>query len=421
MAEIKVPFHKAAITKEEEDAVLDVLRSGWLTTGRYSLEFEKKFSAAVSDTEKMKENRSQLGLSCDSVISLAVNSNTSGMILAMEACGVREGTAVITTPYTFVSTATCARHLNADVFFADVEKDTYSIDPDKIEEILKKDCQPGGVDGKGANRIRAIVPVHIAGNICNMKKILELAKKYSTAEKKIRVIEDAAHSFPSPTQLGYAGAIGDAGVFSFYVTKTITTAEGGMVCTRDPELAKRMTVMRMHGMDRTTWDRYTSPRASWEYDIIAPGYKFNLPDVLAAIGCCQVDRAQFFYEQRKRIVEKYNEAFSKLDFITLPPDGEGNSWHLYLMRIIPEKLKIRRDEFAKKMQEAGLGISVHFIPIFHFTYWRQLYKDFTAANYPNAEKQYSTTISIPLFPDMTDEQAQFVIDTVKEIGSNWKK
>lgn len=408
MAEIKVPFHRAAITKDEENAVLDVLRSGWLTTGKYALEFEKKFSASVSDTDKMKEARRALSLSDGEIISLAVNSNTSGMILAMEACGVREGTAVITTPYTFVSTAACARHLNADVFFADVEKDNYSIDPVKIEEILKKDTE---------HRVRAIVPVHIAGNICNMHRIMELAQKYSTPEHKIRVIEDAAHSYPSPTELGYAGTIGDAGVFSFYVTKTITTAEGGMVCTRDSELARRMTVMRMHGMDRTTWDRYTSSRASWEYDIIAPGYKFNLPDILAAIGCCQVDRAQLFYEQRKRIVDMYNKAFSKLDFIRLPPDGEGNSWHLYLMRIIPEKLKITREEFAKKMQEAGLGISVHFIPIFHFTYWHELYPDFTAENFPNAERQYNNTISIPLFPDMTDEQAQLVIDTVIKIGN----
>lgn len=408
MAEIKVPFHRAAITKDEENAVLDVLRSGWLTTGKYALEFEKKFSASVSDTDKMKEARRALSLSDGEIISLAVNSNTSGMILAMESCGVREGTAVITTPYTFVSTAACARHLNADVFFADVEKDNYSIDPVKIEEILKKDTE---------HRVRAIVPVHIAGNVCNMRRIMELAQKYSTPEHKIRVIEDAAHSYPSPTELGYAGTIGDAGVFSFYVTKTITTAEGGMVCTRDSELARRMTVMRMHGMDRTTWDRYTSSRASWEYDIIAPGYKFNLPDILAAIGCCQVDRAQLFYEQRKRIVDMYNKAFSKLDFIRLPPDGEGNSWHLYLMRIIPEKLKITREEFAKKMQEAGLGISVHFIPIFHFTYWHELYPDFTAENFPNAERQYNNTISIPLFPDMTDEQAQLVIDTVIKIGN----
>ena len=398
---IKVPFHKAAITKAEEDAVLDVLRSGWLTTGKYALEFEKKFSELTSEGDE--------GTDRAPIISLAVNSNTSGMILAMEACRVKAGTYVITTPYTFVSTAACARHLGADVLFADVEKDTYSIDPDNIEKLLQK----AAAEGK---TVKAIGPVHIAGNICNMEKILELAKKYLTPQNKISVIEDAAHSFPSPTKLGYAGTIGDAGVFSFYVTKTITTAEGGMVCTRDPELARRMTVMRMHGMDRTTWDRYTSPRASWEYDIIAPGYKFNLPDVLAAIGVCQLDRAWLFYEQRKAIVDMYNKAFESLDFIELPPDGPGNSWHLYLMRIVPEKLKINREEFAKKMQAAGLGISVHFIPIFHFTYWRELYPDFTAQNFPNAENQYNRTISIPLYPDMTKEQAELVIETVKKIG-----
>ena len=395
MSEIKVPFHRAAITDAEKQAVMEVLDSGWLTTGKYALEFEKKFSESLGGGD---------------IISLAVNSNTSGMILAMEACGVKAGTAVITTPYTFVSTAACARHLNADVYFADLQENTYSIDPDKIEEILKKDAENG-------HKVKAIVPVHIAGNVCDMERIMALAKKYSTPENMIYVIEDAAHSYPSKTKLGYAGTIGDAGVFSFYVTKTITTAEGGMVCTRNPELAKRMTVMRLHGMDRTTWDRYTSPRASWEYDIVAPGYKFNLPDVLAAIGCCQVDRAVLFYEQRKRIVEKYNQSFAKLDFIQLPPDGEGNSWHLYLMRIIPSKLKITREQFAKAMQAAGLGISVHFIPIFHFTYWKELYPDFTAENFPVAEDQYQRTISIPLYPDMTDEQAQLVIDTVTKIGT----
>ena len=395
MSEIKVPFHRAAITDAEKQAVMEVLDSGWLTTGKYALEFEKKFSESLGGGD---------------IISLAVNSNTSGMILAMEACGVKAGTAVITTPYTFVSTAACARHLNADVYFADLQENTYSIDPDKIEEILKKDAENG-------HKVKAIVPVHIAGNVCDMERIMALAKKYSTPENKIYVIEDAAHSYPSKTKLGYAGTIGDAGVFSFYVTKTITTAEGGMVCTRNPELAKRMTVMRLHGMDRTTWDRYTSPRASWEYDIVAPGYKFNLPDVLAAIGCCQVDRAVLFYEQRKRIVEKYNQSFAKLDFIQLPPDGEGNSWHLYLMRIIPSKLKITREQFAKAMQAVGLGISVHFIPIFHFTYWKELYPDFTAENFPVAEDQYQRTISIPLYPDMTDEQAQLVIDTVTKIGT----
>lgn len=393
--EIKVPFHRASITKDEENAVLEVLRSGWLTTGKYTLEFEKKFSESLGGKD---------------IISLAVNSNTSGMILAMEACGVKKGTAIITTPYTFVSTATCAIHLGAEVYFADIEERSYSISPEKIEEILKEDAKNG-------HKVKAIVPVHIAGNVCNMKKILELAEKYSTKENKIYVIEDAAHSYPSKTKLGYAGTIGDVGVFSFYVTKTITTAEGGMVCTKNPDLAKRMSIMRMHGMDRTTWNRYTSPKASWEYDIIAPGYKFNLPDILSAIGCCQVDRAELFFEQRKKIVQKYNEAFKKLDFIKLPPDDEGNSWHLYLMRLIPEKLKINREEFAKKLQQEGLGISVHFIPLFHFTYWKELYPNFTAENFPIAEEHYSNTISIPLFPDETEEQSDYVIKTITKIGN----
>lgn len=399
---LKVPFSRPSISEEEKKSVLEVLNSGWLTTGKYALEFEKNFSALMNSKPEMLDERRKLGLSDAPVESLAVNSNTSGMILAMEACGIGPGTAVITTPYTFVSTAACAKHLGADVYFADIEKDSYSIDPEKIEKIL---ASPEG------KKVKAIVPVHVAGNLCNMKKICQIAKKFG-----VKVIEDAAHAFPSPTELGYAGTIGDAGVFSFYVTKTITTAEGGMVCTRDKEIAKRMTVMRLHGMDRTTWDRYTSPRASWEYDIVAPGYKFNLPDILAAIGVQQLKRAEYFYEKRVKIVKKYNEAFKKLDFIQIPPDGKGNAWHLYLMRIVPEKLKINREEFAKQLQQAGIGISVHFIPLFYFTYWKTICPDFTAENFPEAAERYSQTISIPLWPDMTEEMANLVIREVSRIG-----
>ncbi|MCR5402007.1 MAG: DegT/DnrJ/EryC1/StrS family aminotransferase [Treponema sp.] len=402
---LKVAFSRPSISEEEEKAVLDVLRSGWLTTGKYTLQFENDFSAFMNSKAYMNENRKNSGLSTDQVKSLAVNSNTSGMILAMEAFGVKKGKAVITTPYTFVSTAACAHHLGAKVYFADVEKDSYSIDPEKVEELLKKDRE------SGKNEICAIVPVHIAGNLCNMKKIMALAKEYN-----VKVIEDAAHAFPSESQLGYGGCIGDAGVFSFYVTKTMTTAEGGMVTTRDDQAYKRMTVMRMHGMDRTTWDRYTSPRASWEYDIVAPGYKFNLPDLLSAIGVCQLKRAESFFEKRKKIVERYNQAFKELDFIQLPPDGEGNAWHLYLMRIKPDLLKISRDEFAKELQKRGIGISVHFIPLFHFTYWQKEDKNFTKENFPNAEKQYQRTISLPLWPDMTEEMTEAVIKEVTDIG-----
>lgn len=380
-----VPFFKASIGKEEEDAAVRVLRSGWLTTGNEAHEFEKEFAAKTGAKH-----------------ALAVNSNTSGMIMAMEACGVKAGKAVITTPYTFVSTAASARHLDADVYFADIEKDNYSIDPESIEKILGSE--------KGKNVV-AIVPVHIAGNVCNMKRIMEIAKKHG-----VYVIEDCAHSFPSPTDLGFAGTIGDVGVFSFYATKTMTTGEGGMVTTNNDVLAKRMSQMRLHGMNRDAWDRYTSTKASWEYDIIAPGFKSNLPDILAAIGRVQLAKTDEFDEKRKVHVEKYNREFSKLDFIKIPPTSKGDSRHLYLMRLNLEILDCDRNVFAKELQERGLGISMHFIPIFHFSYWKELYPDFKAENFPNAEEKYLETISLPLWPDMTEEMTDYVIECVKVVG-----
>ena len=400
---LKVPFSRPSISKEEEYAVSNVLRSGWLTTGKEALAFENEFSYFMNKVgDSVEEARKAADFDGRGVISLAVNSATSGMILAMEACGVKPGTAVITTPYTFVSTAACAKHLGADVIFADIEKDSYSIDVGKVEEILAADKD---------KKIVAVVPVHIAGNLCDMERLVKIAKKHG-----VKVIEDAAHAFPSLSKYGYAGTLGDAGVFSFYVTKTMTTAEGGMVCVRDKGLASRMAVMRMHGMDRTTWDRYTSPRASWEYDIADLGWKFNLPDLLATLGRVQLKRSGEMFESRKKIVHFYNEEFSKLDFVQLPPDGEGNAWHLYLCRLNLETLKIGRDEFAKALQKEGIGISVHFIPLFYFTYWKKQDSNFTAQNFPNAARQYQRTISLPLWPDMTMEMARMVVDAVKKIG-----
>ena len=389
---MNVPFFKPCIGEEEKKAVLEVMDSGWLTTGKVTHEFEAEFASYVGAKH-----------------ALAVNSNTSGMIIAMEACGVKAGKAVITTPYTFVSTAASAIHLGADVYFADIEKDSYSISPESIEKILEEDFRNG-------HKVVAIVPVHVAGNLCDMEKINMLAKKYSTADNKIRVIEDAAHSFPSRTKNGFAGCLGDIGVFSFYATKTMTTGEGGMITTDDDFLAKRMTQMRLHGMNRDAWDRYTSSKASWEYDIVAPGFKSNLPDVLSAIGREQLKKAADFFESRRKVVKKYNEAMKDWDFVTLPPDGEGNAWHLFLLRIVPEKLDCTRNEFAKELQDAGLGISMHFIAIFNFSWWKEKYPEYTPEKFPNAERQYQNTITIPLWPYMSDEMSDYVIETIRKVG-----
>lgn len=374
----EVPFFKPSFDRQEEEAVIRVLHSGWLTTGKETLAFEKEFAAAV-----------------ESPHALAVNSASNGLMLAMEAFGVGKGTKILTSPYTFVSTATSAIHLGGEVIYADIAADSYSIDPEKIEDKLKAD-----------KSIKAIVPIHIAGNLCDMKAIMSLAKKYGVA-----VIEDAAHAFPSKTAAGYGGTLGDAGVFSFYATKTITTGEGGMICLRGTEAAERIKLMRSHGINRTIWDRYTDKHASWVYDVVAEGYKCNLPDVLSAIGRVQLQKAHGFYCKRKSIAERFTRAFTSYDFFKVPPDGEGNAWHLYLLRIVPEKLSVGRDEFARVLQDRGLGISVHFIPHFKLSFLKERY-NLSAQDFPNAAAHYSESISLPFWPDMSDDDVQYVIDTV---------
>ncbi len=383
----EIPFFRPSFDRREEEATIRVLHSGWLTTGKETLAFEKEFADMVH-----------------SPYALAVNSASNGLMLAMEAFGIGKGTKILTSPYTFVSTATSALHLGGEAVYADIEADSYSIDPEKIEDKLKQD-----------KSIKAIVPIHIAGNLCNMKAINSLAKKYNVA-----VIEDAAHAFPAKTADGYGGTFGDAGVFSFYATKTITTGEGGMICVRNPEAAERIKLMRSHGINRTIWDRYTDKHASWQYDVVAEGYKCNLPDILSAIGRVQLQKAEEFYRKRKLIAERFTRAFEPLDFFQVPPDGDGNAWHLYLLRIVPETLSVGRDDFARALQERGLGISVHFIPHFELTFLKERY-GLRAQDFPNAAAHYAQSISLPFWPDMTDEDVQYVIDTVIDTAKKFRK
>ena len=383
----EIPFFRPSFDRREEEATIRVLHSGWLTTGKETLAFEKEFADMVH-----------------SPYALAVNSASNGLMLAMEAFGIGEGTKILTSPYTFISTATSALHLGGEAVYADIAADSYSIDPEKIEDKLKQD-----------KSIKAIVPIHVAGNLCNMKAINSLAKKYNVA-----VIEDAAHAFPSKTADGYGGTFGDAGVFSFYATKTITTGEGGMICLRNPEAAERIKLMRSHGINRTIWDRYTDKHASWQYDVVAEGYKCNLPDILSAIGRVQLQKAEDFYRKRKLIAERFTRVFEQCDFFQVPPNGEGNAWHLYLLRIVPEALSVGRDEFARALQERGLGISVHFIPHFEMTFLKERY-GLRAQDFPNAVAHYAQSISLPFWPDMTDEDVQYVIDTVIDTAKKFRK
>jgi dTDP-4-amino-4,6-dideoxygalactose transaminase len=377
-----IPFFKPSFSEAEEEAVVRVLRSGWLTTGKEALAFEEEFARFTG-----------------SPYALTVNSASSGLMLAMDAFGIGPGTKILTTPYTFISTATSALHLGAEVAYADIERSSYSLDPERVERALKQDPS-----------IKAIVPVHVAGNVCDMRAIRSLAKQYG-----VRVIEDSAHSFPSRTDDGFAGTLGDAGVFSFYATKTITTGEGGMITVKDPSVADRIRKMRSHGINRMIWDRYTAKGASWKYDVTDAGWKCNLPDILAAIGRVQLTKADEFFQKRSKIARRLTEALSRYDFLATPPDGPGNAWHLYLVRIVPEKLDIDRDAFADELQAKGLGVSMHFIPHFEMTYIKERY-GITRKDFPEAARKYDTTITLPFWPDMTDETVERMIDVVVETG-----
>lgn len=376
-----VPFALPDIGEEELAAVTESLRSGWVTTGPKTREFEEKFAQFIGNGTR----------------AVAVNSATAGLHLALEAAGVTAGDEVITTTYTFTATAEVTRYLGAHPVLVDIDADTLNVDVAKVEEAITP-------------RTKAVIPVHFAGYACEMSRLLDVARR-----RGIRVIEDAAHALPATHGGKLVGSLAsDATVFSFYATKTITTGEGGMVVTRDEALARRCRVMRLHGIDRDAFNRYVSKTPAWYYEVVAPGFKYNMTDVAAAMGVAQLAKARRFHEKRAALAARYDAEFAGLPLQLPPrPRSDVHAWHLYVIRLLPEA-KIERDRFVERMAECGIGCSVHFIPLHIQPFWRDAYK-LRPEQYPAALAAYQRAVSLPLYTRMTEEDQTAVIQAVKEV------
>lgn len=377
-----LPFALPDIGEEEIQEVLDALRSGWLTTGHKAKRFEQDFAAFIGK----------------GVEAIAVNSATAGLHVALEAAGVGPGDEVITTPYTFTATAEVVRYLGADPVFVDVDPETFNIDAAKIEKAITL-------------KTKAILPVHFAGLACDMDAILQIAKG-----RRLKVIEDAAHALPTTHKKKLIGTLdSDLTVYSFYATKTITTGEGGMVVTRNPEMANRCRVMRLHGISRDAFDRYTSSKPSWHYEVIAPGFKYNMTDIAASLGIHQLKKAWTFQKRRADIAAYYDESLKDLP-VTLPPKapaGDVHAWHLYVIRLTDD-VPVDRDRFIELMNEKGIGCSVHFIPLHLHPYWRDRYQ-LKPDDYPDSFHTYERSVSLPIYTKMTNEDQARVVAAIKEI------
>lgn len=377
-----LPFALPDIGEEEIAGVTAALRSGWVTTGPRTRQFEEAFGAFVGG----------------GVEALAVNSATAGLHLALEAVGVGPGDEVIVPTYTFTATAEVVRYLGAHPVLVDCAPGEFNLDPAAVEAALTP-------------QTKALVPVHFAGQACAMEPLLTLAARHGLA-----VIEDAAHALPSRYRGQLVGSLtSHATVFSFYATKTITTGEGGMVVTSHPALARRCRVMRLHGIDRDAFDRYTSSRPAWYYQVVAPGFKYNMTDVAAALGLAQLGKAEHFHRRRLAIAAAYDEAFADLPVLRPPRPqvAADHAWHLYVLRLLPEA-RVGRDDFIAAMAERGIGTSVHFIPLHRHPYWRETYL-LRPEQFPQAEAAFAGAVSLPIYTRMGDGDVARVIAAVREI------
>jgi dTDP-4-amino-4,6-dideoxygalactose transaminase len=345
-----LPFHVPEIAEDEIQAVVETLRSGWLTSGPKVRQLEQEFAAYIG---------------CSHAV--AVNSGTAALHLALEAIGLSQGDEVIVPTMTFAATAEVVRYFKATPVLVDCCPDTLNLDPSLTEQVISP-------------KTKAIIPVHFTGLPCEMDRILALAKQYGLA-----VIEDAAHALPAHYGERRVGTIGDITCFSFYATKNIPTGEGGMATTENPDWAERMRIMSLHGISKDAWKRYTS-EGSWAYDILYPGYKYNLTDLAAAIGVEQLKKSDQFWQTRQRYAQLYSEGFQDLPEIQLPASGLAgqHAWHLYVIQLQLERLNISRGAFIEALKEHHIGASVHFIPLHLHPYYRDSFgygpQDFPCAS-----------------------------------------
>src|SRR6266487_6310478 len=381
-----LPFALPHITQAEIDEVVDTLRSGWLTTGPKTKRFEREFATRVGTP-----------------YALAVNSATAAMHLALDALGLQPDDEVIVPVYTFTATAEVVVYLRAKPIFVDVNPVTCNLDPAQLEKHITP-------------RTRAIMVVHIAGLPAEMDAIGALAKTYN-----LSVIEDAAHAFPAKYRGQMIGTISDFTAFSFYATKTLATGEGGMLTTANPEFAERASMMALHGISRDAWKRY-SAEGSWYYEVLQAGYKYNMTDIAAALGLHQLARSQWLLERRRSIAQRYTEAFSQWPEVEPPPNPAHveHAWHLYLLRLRPERLTITRDAFIQALTKANIGTSVHFIPLHLHPFYRDTYH-LAADDFPAALHAYQRVISLPIYPGMADEDVEDVIAAIEQIIAEHRK
>ncbi len=381
-----IPFHRPLVTDDEINEVVDTVKSGWWTTGPKTLRFESEF-------------RSYIGAK----FSLAVSSWTAAAHLALEAMGLKEGDEVIVPSFTFTASAEIVCYFKAKPVIVDVDKESFNISPEEIEKNI-------------SDKTKAVIPVHYGGNPCNMDAILELSELHN-----LRIIEDAAHSLPAKYKGKTIGTIGDATCFSFYVTKTLAAGEGGMICTDNEEIARRCSIMRLHGINSDAWKRY-SDEGSWYYEVVAPGYKYNFTDIQASLGLAQLKKIDLMREERKNIFEKYNSLFADNTLIKLYKYGEEvePSYHLYPVLLQTESLTVTRSKIIEELKNLGIGTSVHFIPLYRHPYYRETLNP-DIKNYPVSEHIYPRIITLPIWPGMTDAQIERVASSLNMLTNKFKK